>query len=323
MEGILSYIGDAKTVGIAGHINPDGDCVGSCLAVYNYLRQQRGDLDVHVFLNPIPTIFSFLTNAASIEQADEEDTDRSFDLFIVLDCGDTSRLGPASTYFRNAKHTICVDHHLGKHEFAEQNFVDSDASSTCELVFDLMDKNLITKEVAECIYTGMVTDTGVFQYSCTHSSTMRSAGFLMDLGIDYPRIVERVFFEKTFNQNRVLGQALLNARQYLDGSCIASVITQKEMAQYDVLPKHMEGIVSQLRATRGVEVAIFLYQVETGGYKVSLRSSDLVNVAEIATAYGGGGHAKAAGCGIMGDPWAAIDTIVKKVKLQLKETNKD
>ena len=141
----------------------------------------------------------------------------------------------------------------------------------------------------------------------------------MDLGIDYPRIVERVFFEKTFDQNRILGKALLNARQYMDGICVASVITRKEMEEFGVLPKHMEGIVSQLRATRGVEIAIFLYQVETGGYKVSLRSSDLVNVAEIARQCGGGGHAKAAGCGIMGDPWAAIDTIVKKVKLQLKE----
>ena len=319
MERLLDHLQGAKTIAIAGHIHPDGDCVGSSLALYNFLKEQDPSLEVTVFLEPIPTIFNFLKGSDEIVPADEEDTERVFDMFIVVDCSDTSRLGPANSYFKNAKHTICIDHHLGKHEFAEWNYVNSDASSTCELVFELMEKSQIGKAIAECIYTGMVTDTGVFQYSCTHASTMEAAGFLMDLGIDYPRIVERVFFEKTFDQNRILGKALLNARQYMDGACVASVITRKEMDEFGVLPKHMEGIVSQLRATRGVEVAIFLYQVETGGYKVSLRSSDLVNVAEIARQYGGGGHAKAAGCGIMGDPWAAIDTIVKKVKLQLKE----
>ncbi len=320
MERLLDELADAKTIGIAGHINPDGDCVGSCLGVYNYLRKMRADLEVSIFLNPIPNIFHFLRGSEDIQQADETDDQRVFDLFIVCDCRDTSRLGPAATYFRNAKRTICIDHHLGSGDFATINYIHPEASSTCELVFDLMDQQEIDVPIAECIYTGMVTDTGVFQYSCTHSSTMKAAGFLMDLGIDYPRIVEHVFFEKTFNQNRILGQALLNARLYLDDRCIASVITQKEMKAFDVLPKHMEGIVSQLRSTQNVEVAIFLYQVETGGYKVSLRSSDAVNVAEIAQAYGGGGHAKAAGCGIMGDPWAAIDTFVKKVRLQLQES---
>ncbi|MCR4998466.1 MAG: bifunctional oligoribonuclease/PAP phosphatase NrnA [Lachnospiraceae bacterium] len=317
MERLLEHIGDAKKIGISGHVNPDGDCVGSCLAVYNFLREKCPELDIQIFLNPIPTIFSFLAGASDIQQADENDNDRIFDLYISLDCGDTSRLGPAGTYFRNAKRRICIDHHLGSHGFADWELVDSEASSTCELVFDLIEPSDISIAVAECIYTGMVTDTGVFQYSCTHSSTMKAAGFLMDLGIDYPRIVERVFYEKTFEQNQIMGRALLNARRYLDNRCIASVITKKEMDEFGVLPKHMEGIVSQLRVTRDAEVSIFLYETENYHFKVSLRSSDLVNVAEIAAAYGGGGHAKAAGCGVQGDPWKAIDTIVKKVKQQL------
>ena len=310
---------DAKKIGIAGHVNPDADAVGSCLAVCGYLKKRFPDAEVTVFLNRIPNIFMFLQGAEDIVQADENDDKTVFDLFIALDCGDMKRLGPAGTYFKNAKRTICVDHHLSNDEFADDNYVIPDASSTCELVYDIIDFDAVDIKIAECLYTGMIGDTGVFQYSCTSSKTMEIAGKLMDQGIDYPRIVASTFYAKTFEQNRVMGQALLKARLYDDGDCIASVITQKEMREFGVASRHMDGIVEQLRNTKGVEVSIFLYELETGEFRVSMRATGDVNLAKIAQMYGGGGHAKAAGAFANGDPWVAIEGIVEKVREELKE----
>ena len=310
---------NVSSVAIAGHIRPDGDCVGSCLATYNYITAYYPQVKVCVFLEPIPRIFQFFQGADKILEA--KDSEESFDLCIVLDCGDATRLGDAVKFFETAKRTICIDHHVSNQAFADKNKIVADASSASELVYDSMDPAKITKEIAECIYTGMIHDTGVFQYSCTSSHTMEVAGCLMDLGIDYPTIVDKTFYEKTFAQNKILGQALLKSRLYEDAECIASVITQEEMAEFSVLPKHLDGIVSQLRMTKEAEVAIFLYGLEPGAYKVSTRcKGDRVDLSQIAMKYHGGGHKKAAGFTVEGDdPWALIDGIVTDVKEQLAQ----
>lgn len=295
-----SWFSRAGSIGIAGHVKPDGDCVGSALGVYNYLKEHYPQLQVEVFLEQQPNIFSFLQRVGEIEH---DFPDREpFDLFIAVDCGDERRLGGAMKYFASAKHTICIDHHESNDAFAMDNYIFPEASSTCELVYELLDPDKITKAVAECLYVGILHDTGMFSYSCTSSKTMRIAGVLMDLGIDYPWIVDRTFREKTFEQNRVLGHALDKSRLELDGQCIVSWLSREEMDQYHVLPKHMEGIVSQLRATKDVRVAIFLYQTESGDYKVSTRGSDNTNLAQLALQFGGGGHARAAGFSMEGDP---------------------
>lgn len=302
-----------KNVGIAGHIRPDGDCVGSTLAVYNYIRCYFPEINVRIFLDPIPKIFSFLQGADQIEQTEEKTT--VFDLFIVLDCGDLKRLGDNAIYFENAKRTLCIDHHVSNQTFADKNHIVEDASSTCELVYGVMEEDRVTKEIAECIYTGMVSDTGMFQYSCTQSSTMEIAGKLMDLGIDYPSIVDKTFYEKTFVQNKVLGQALLNSRLYPEAECIASVISMEEMQRYGALPKDLDSIVSQLRVTKEVDTAVFLYELQPGVYKVSTRGkSDQVDLSVLARKHDGGGHKKAAGFGVEGsDPWVLIDGLVREI----------
>ncbi len=310
-----SQLMNVKTVAIAGHVRPDGDCVGSCLGVYNYISTYYPTVDVTVFLEPIPNIFKFLKGAEAIVSSSEED--RAFDLFIVLDCGDATRLGPFEKYFKESARKICVDHHVSNQAFADENHIVPEASSTCELVYNLMIEEKITPEIAECIYTGIIHDTGVFQYSCTSQHTMHIAGKLMSKGIDFPKIVSDTFYTKTFEQNKILGRALDNARLYLDGKCIASVITQKEMEAFHVLPKHLEGIVSQLRATKDVEVAIFIYENADGSYKVSTRATGDVNLAELAMKYQGGGHAKAAGFTMHGTPEEIINQIVEDVRVRL------
>ena len=305
-------IKDKKLIGIAGHVRPDGDCAGSTLAVYNYIKDNYPDKDVRLYLEPIPNIFKFMKRADKI-RSDYADDD-VFDLFIALDCGDLGRLGNAAKYFENAKSTLCIDHHASNSSFADVNYIFPDASSTCELVFELIDRTKLKKDIAECLYTGMVHDTGVFQYSCTSAKTMEIAGILMETGIDYPKIVDETFYTKTFGQNKILGQALLNAELYLDGAVIASVITQAEMDKFSVLPKHLDGIVNQLRVTKDVKIALFLYENEDKTFKGSLRVNGDYNVAEIAAEFGGGGHVKAAGFTIDGPIDTAMDRILSVIK---------
>lgn len=315
MINLDMFLEEAAEVAIAGHIRPDGDCVGSCLATYNYIKTYYPQIKVDLYLEPIPNIFKFLSRSEEI--ISDCSADKSYDLFISQDCGDVGRLGQAAKYFDTAKKTICIDHHISNQSFADENYIIPEASSTAELVFRILPKERITREIAECIYTGIVHDTGMFQYSCTSGKTMETAGFLMDLGIDFTRIVEDTFFAKTYNQNRILGLALLKSRLHLGGRCISSVLTQEEMNEYDVLPKHLDGIVSQLRVTKDVETAIFLYETEPGSYKVSTRSAGLVDVSGIAIKYGGGGHKRAAGFSMTGDSDAIITELVTEIQKQL------
>ena len=314
-EKMNFFLTGKETVGIAGHVRPDGDCVGSTLAIYNYIKEYYPQIDVRLYLEPIPNVFKFLRYADEI-RSDYTD-EIVFDLFIVCDCGDEGRLGNAVKYYENAKNTLCIDHHVSNQEFAQHNYIFPDASSTCELVYELLDPAHITKEIAECLYTGMVHDTGVFQYSCTSAKTMNIAGQLMELGIDYSEIVDATFYTKTYAQNQILGQALLDSRLYLDGRCIISVVTKEEMDAFGVLPKHLDGIVNQLRVTKGVVVAAFMYQNEDGSFKVSLRANGTFDVAALAMHFGGGGHVKAAGYTAFEDAETAKDILLKEIGKRL------
>ena len=304
-----------ESVAIAGHVKPDGDCTGSTLALYNYIKNNYPKLRVVLYLEPIPNLFKFLQRSDEIVSVFSGDA--SYDLFFSLDCGDGGRLGGAIRYFETAKKTVCIDHHISNQSFADVNYIVPDASSTSELVFELLDEEKITKEIAECLYVGIIHDTGVFQYSCTSSKTMNIAGRLMDKGINFPDIVDKTFFEKTIEQNRILGTALLKAERYFDDRCIACILTAKDMSDCGALPKHLEGIVAQLRSTKGVDVAVLIYENADKTFKVSMRSNGAVDVAAICCKHGGGGHVRAAGATMTGAPEAILETLLKDIKEQL------
>ena len=139
----------------------------------------------------------------------------------------------------------------------------------------------------------------------------------MDKGIDYTTIVDETFNTKTYNQNRIMGLALLESKLFLDGRCIVSAITKEQMDDFEVLPKHMEGIVSQLRVTKGVEVAVFLYENEDGTYKVSFRVNGDFDAATLAVHFGGGGHVKAAGCTMSGSQEEIVSEIISEIEKRM------
>ncbi len=313
---IVSALEKAKSVAIGGHVRPDGDCVGSCMGLYQYIRTWYPDVEVDVYLEDIPESFKRLIEAsADIKGTIEEE--KEYDLFVALDCGDAARLGFSGVLFEKANHTLCVDHHISNMSFAEENYIVPEASSTSELIYNLLPYEKITKEIAECLYLGIVHDTGVFQYSCTAPETMEAAANLMRKGICANEIIDKTFYEKTYAQNQILGRALLESILFMDGKCIFTCLTKKIMDFHCVKPKDLEGIVSQLRVTEGVEVAIFLYQIEEQEYKVSLRASGDVDVSKVAQKFGGGGHKKAAGVTMKGTMHEIINNLSEQISAQL------
>ncbi len=315
MNKIDEYLEQVSSVAIAGHVRPDGDCVGSTLALYNYIKDNYPAMRVRLYLEPIPNLFRFLHRSDEIVSDLTED--ETYELFVALDCGDRCRLGAASRYFDTAGKTICIDHHMSNQSFADVNRIVPEASSASELLFGVLDEARITKEIAECLYVGIIHDTGVFQYSCTSSETMNIAGRLMDKGIDYPTIVDQTFFEKTFEQHQIFARAVLKAQRYFDGRCIATVLTLADMEQANALPKHLDGIVAQLRSTKGVDTAILLYENADGTYKASLRTNGAVDVAAVCMKYGGGGHVRAAGVTLQGEPQELLERLLADIKEQL------
>lgn len=316
MKQLSEFLNGIKSVAIAGHVKPDGDSIGSCLALYNYIKDRYPMIQADVYLQPVGEIFHFIKNIDCIQNI--YDSERKYDLFVSLDCGDRNRLGKAAGYLDTATQSINIDHHISNSMFADHNHVVADASSTCEVLYSLLEEEYITKEIAEALYVGIITDSGVFQYQATSSKTMNIAGKLMDKGIDFSWIVETVFFEKTYLQNQILGRALLESMMFLDNRCIVSVITQKEMDFYGVDSSDLEGIVSQLRNTTGIEVALFLYEIEPLQFKVSMRSHDIVDVSRIAQVFGGGGHVRAAGCTMCGTVHDVINNITAYIEKQLQ-----
>ncbi|MCI8561641.1 MAG: bifunctional oligoribonuclease/PAP phosphatase NrnA [Dorea sp.] len=307
----------ADTIAIGGHIRPDGDCIGSCMGLSRYIKENYSDKTVDVYLEEIPEKFRFIKETENIRH--EVCDEKNYDLFICLDCGDIERLGFSGTLFENAEHTLCIDHHVSNQGFAQENHIVPDASSTSELVYYLLDKERVSVDVAEALYVGIAHDTGVFQYSCTSPSTMRAAAALLETGLNAPKIIRDTYYEKTYAQHQVLGRALLESIMFLDGKCIASYIRAREMRFFDVDRSDLDGIASQMRNTKGVEVAIFMDEIRPNVYKVSLRSGDRVDVSVIAQYFGGGGHKRAAGFTLTGTPYDVINNLSGQIELQLEK----
>lgn len=316
-ETFNEILNGKETVAISGHIRPDGDCVGSSMGLYLYLKEQYHLKELDVYLESIPDSFYMIQGTDEIKH--EIPSKKQYDLFICLDCGDAGRLGFSAELFEQAKSTLCVDHHISNRTFAEYNYIVPDASSTSELVYNLMETEHITKEIAEALYMGIAHDTGVFQYSCTAPSTMIAAAELLRKGIDANKITDKTYYEKTYTQNQILGKALLESMMLLNKKCIASVVTLKDLEFFEANAKDLEGIVSQLRNTKDVEVAIFLYELEPKEYKVSLRSNGKVDVSKVSQYFGGGGHVRAAGCTLKGNYYDILNNLVHQISLQLDE----
>ena len=312
MEKIDQVFSGCRSVAILGHVHPDGDCVGSCLGLYNYIRKRNPAAETDVYLEPFQKEFAFLKGADQVRYAFE--TEKSYELCIVCDASDRERLGRGVEILDRAGRTVSIDHHKTNTGFAGRTFLQADLSSTCELLYELMEADQVDREIAACLYTGMIHDTGVFKYQSATARTMEIAGKLMATGIPFTDIIDRTFYQKNYRQSKAMGQALLNSSLYAGGKLICSVLTAGELAGFQATSMDMEGIVEQLRLVEDVEVSAFLYEMAPGTFKASMRSREYVDVSGIAAAFGGGGHARAAGCTLYGSREEVLGRLLERLE---------
>ena len=315
MIDLTGAVKSVQTVMIAGHVNPDGDCVGSCVGLWLYIRDNYPQVKADVRLEAVPEVYRVLEGTEAVLTAYDEE--KQYDLFVALDVSDKKRLGQAVKYFETAKHTICVDHHVSNDGFADENLIVPDASSACEVLTGLLDMDCISKAAAEALYTGIICDSGVFKYSSTSHHTMDIAGRLMEKGINAQHLIDGIFYQKTYKQNLLLAKCLLASKQYLDGKMIMSVASRQIMESLDAGHEDLEGIIDQLRLTKGTEVAVLVSWNPDGIYKYSMRSIDWVDVSRIAGHFGGGGHIRAAGFSSKDDVETVCGQLIDMVKEQL------
>lgn len=313
MNDFIREIESADTIVILGHKRPDGDCVGSCLGIYNYILDNYVEKKVDIYLENFKKEFLFLRGA---DQILHEKQEKVYDLCISVDSGDLDRHGEFVSYFHEARRTMCVDHHVSNVGFGDVCFLKTDCCAAAEAIYTLIDEDKIGQECAECLYLGIVHDTGVFKFSNTTKRAMEIAGALIEKGARNTLVIDGTFYKKTFKQNKMLAKALDAAFTMFDGKVIVSCLTKDVFDELDATNIDTDGVVDALRITDGVECALWMYEYPVKGtFKCSLRSNSVVNVNLIACVLNGGGHVRASGCEVEGDK----DTIILKITDLIKE----
>lgn len=292
----VSALRGAREVSLACHVNPDGDALGSLLAASLGLRKLGKRTHAGWGADPVivPPSYRFLPGVQSIVQPGDIPIG---DVFLALDCGSANRLGLLEEPARKSKTLINVDHHAGNEYFGRLNIVDTHASSTAELVMRLLvDLGVeLDRDIATCLYTGVVTDTGRFQYGNSNPGTLRLAAELLALDVPAPAIALEVFESNAFNYMKLLGRVLERATLVPEKRFVYSWITREDLAAAGIGLDETDKLIDTLRSTRDADVAAMFKEQGDGTYRVSLRSKGPASVGEIARAHGGGGHELAAG----------------------------
>ncbi len=299
-DEIAEVIHSGTTFLITSHMRPDGDALGSELALYHVLRGMGKDAVVYN-QDVTPAVYEFLPGAEAVVHS--LDAPGGFDAVFVLDCSDISRVGDEQDRIGSIQKIVNIDHHASVGTFSKILLTDSRASSTGEMIHRLLKhmEIVITGDIATNIYTAILTDTGSFQYSNTGSATFRVAADLVEMGADCRYIAQNIYETKPAIQIRLMGM-VLDTLQLYEGERVGVVsVTQKMLRKEGALPEHTEGLVDTVRSIQGVEIAVCCYEVSEDRFKISLRSKGDVDVEKIARALGGGGHRNASACRVEGD----------------------
>ncbi len=314
LDSIKEKIENANSILILTHENPDGDAIGSSIGFMHGLKKL--DKKVDVYIPELSRVYDFLPGYEEVKT--ELTGNEEYDLCIALDSSDVERLGVGKEWFKKIGNTIVIDHHITNQNFGDANYVNAVASSTCQNIIVILAalEVAINKDMATCIYSGMLTDTGGFRYN-VQSETFEFAGMLLETGVDIAKIYRRLFDETTEARTRLLARALDRLEILENGKIAYTYITGKDFEELHNEDGDQENIVNYGRNIAGVEVSIFIREKD-GRYKVSLRSNDYVDVSRIAAKYAGGGHIKAAGFELTMSLEQAKDVVVKEIVSQLK-----
>lgn len=315
LDRILDEIKKAEKIVVLTHENPDGDAIGSATAMK--FAMEYLDKSVDVIIPEYSKCFAFLPGMDDVKT----DSDvKKYDLAISVDCADSKILKGYSKYFENANSKISIDHHGSNKMYADINYVDPVSPACAQVLIGAFDYwNIpISKEIGTCLATGIITDTGGFNYSVT-SETFEFTAELLRSGVNISEIYKRVFETKT-RANYELTKIANDRREFFyDDRVTFTYITAEDEANVNASTGDYEGIVQIGRCIEGVEVSIFLHeQKEKCGFKISMRSSEYVNVSDICLMFGGGGHFRAAGAFSTGTPEQIKNKVLSEVRKQLK-----
>lgn len=317
MKKIINAIKDAKNIAVLTHVSEDADALGSAMAFM--LAVESLGKTAEIFISDEPeSRLSFMNGKFTVY--DKEKEYQLHDLCVCLDCGDFGRVADRESIFKNADKTVNIDHHYTNTEYADENYVVSTASSTGEIVFELIkEMNVeITKEMAEFLYISIVSDSGGFKYSNTSAKTMRIAAELMEKGVNHTEICRKLFDTEKREVMRLNGYIMSNIREYFDGKLCLAVIDNDTFEKFKISEKDSGDIVNIPRRIEGCEVAVSVRE-KADCVKISFRSNGKYDVTKIAAEFGGGGHKMAAGATVLDMGIAECEERVIKVFEGMKE----
>ncbi len=321
MNQIIDVINSNETFIITSHVAPDGDNVGSSLALTWFLRAM-GKESYYVLDDSFPQNLAFLYGRERIFDSNElpkEILNKGY-ILIALDCGDINRLAIEKNIIKAAMKLISIDHHQSNNDFGDYNYVVTDASSTSELVYDIIsniDDNLISPEIAQALYTGLVTDTGRFQYENANNKAFLMAADLMTKGIDKQKVTRSIYQSDSYEFVKLSAEAVSTLEK--EGIFSYMFLEKQLLEKYNVNYEDTEGLVNYPISLEGVELGILFKEKELNQTKVSFRSKEYINVNEIASKFSGGGHMRAAGCTINSSLPDAVASVLDYVREYIKQ----
>lgn len=305
---------------VVSHHHPDGDAISSTLAT-GWLLGQLGKSFTLYNEDVIPKKFSYLWNIDRlVSESDAEMALARYSRVIAVDCADFSRTGNASQFFSEEAYLLNIDHHPTNDQFGRVNVVRTEAAATAEIIYDLICLFELTwnQDIATCIYTGLLTDTGGFRYSNTSAKVLAIASEMLRHGVNGSILNEQLFEKMTYSQFQLLQIALSTMSFACDRKIAWVCLTADDFAQTGALNEDTEGIVNYARNIEGVETGIMFRELNPNEIKVSFRSSGQVDVAQLASSFGGGGHVRAAGCTLHCSMAEAVNQIVKEAGSRLR-----
>lgn len=301
MQSAVAAISAAKKIVLACHVNPDGDALGSLLGLGLAIESAYPKKDL-TFLSQdgVPDMYRFLPSSARVQR---ETTRTDFDLAIVVDSGDLSRVGPrVRPAILATPLQMDIDHHVGEGAFGDIRLLESRSAATAEIVYDLIHalEIPITQEIATCLFTGVITDTGSFRFMNVTPRTLRIAAALIEAGAAPAVIAEQVFDNRPFSATRLMGLALSSLQSASGGKIVWAKVSREDFESAGATDEETEGIINYARAVRGADIALLFREAVKGKIRISLRSCEGVDVAKVAAQFGGGGHRMASGCSFTG-----------------------
>lgn len=315
IDKIAALIKDNENFMILTHFSADGDAIGSSLAL-SLILQKLNKKSCVIFEEEISKLYSFLPKK-ELYCIKEAPFEKMFDEYtaIALDSGDVSRLGKRKDIFLNAKTSVSIDHHHTNQGFADINFVDASYSSTGEMVFDLakvLDVEL-DKNIADCIYVAIVTDTGGFKHTNTNSRTHLIVSELLRYGVDTSYIAMQVFDKISRTKIMLIRKALDSIEFYIDSKVCVMLITFDDFVESNATDDDTEGLVDIARNIEDIEIAILIKEIKKDNFRLNLRSNTEFDVSIIAALFNGGGHIKAAGCNFKGNYEKNLKLLIKHI----------